>query len=371
MNVPLSCFATAIYRMVLALILVALAGCAERPTAAALLPVDSVPEGSEIIRIYVATNRATDQETGGFETEPSFETTYLYFDISVPPERQPNVVKYRSAPPDMRSQFVITGTGALSRAEFRTLVAQDASKGTQPGVYVHGYNTRFPEALLHLALLKADSRYPGPTVLFSWPSLGHPLGYVADRQSALFSRDALTEVLTDVAARRNTLLFSHSMGGWLSIEALRTLRLEKRTDVLQHLEVVLAAPDIDVMVFDQQMRTIGPLAKPLVVLVARDDKALAVSSMIGTGRPRIGALSVDAPEVQNSARASNVRIIDIGAIQTDTIGHSRYVPLAGLYESLQQNGRGQNELAVAGAYVLNTVATEILRPVTAITGQTQ
>ncbi len=349
-----------------------LIGCAERPTSGVLLPIAETDPAGTVVRVYAATNRERDENGEGFGSDPSFETTYMFYDISVPPVRKPNVVRYRSEPPKLTSEFLVVASGTLSRAEFRRRVAQETPAGSQPGIYVHGFNTRFPEALLHLALLKADSGYAGPAVLFSWPSYGHPLEYVADRQSAIFSRDALASVLTDTTANgQKALLFAHSMGSWLSIEALRTLKLQGREDVLKRLEVILAAPDIDVMVFDQQMRTIGNMGRPLVVLVARDDKALAVSSLIGTGRPRLGALSVDAPEVQNSARASNVRIIDIGSVETDPIGHSRYVPLAALYTSLQKGGRGENELAVAGAYVLNTLTAEMLRPVAAITRQAQ
>ncbi|NVO28058.1 alpha/beta fold hydrolase [Donghicola sp. C2-DW-16] len=355
--------------LMMALAAVMLSGCAQRPTSAVLTPVGSAIPEAEVVRVYVATNRSPEAVGPGYGTNPTFDTTYLYYDISIPPVRKPNTVKYLSRKVDPQTQFLVVGSGVISRPEFRRMIERDTPAGAQPGLYVHGFNTRFPEALLRLALLKSDSGFQGPAVLFSWPSYGHPLEYVNDRQSALFSRDALASVLKDMTRNGNrALLFAHSMGGWLSVEALRTLKLEGREDVLGRLEVILAAPDIDVMVFDQQMRTIGNMGRPLVVLVASDDKALAISSMIGTGRPRLGALAIDSPEVQNSARASNVRVIDISAVTADPIGHSRYVPLAALYTNTQKGGRGENELVVAGAYVLNTLTTEILlRPVAAIT----
>ncbi|MGO8411564.1 alpha/beta hydrolase, partial [Rhizobium ruizarguesonis] len=76
------------------------------------------------------------------------------------------------------------------------------------------------------------------------------------------SRDALTDLLAALArdSRIGTItVFAHSMGGWLTVEALRQLRLSGQDDVFNRLTVVLAAPDIDVDVFQAQMQVIGPM----------------------------------------------------------------------------------------------------------------
>lgn len=51
------------------------------------------------------------------------------------------------------------------------------------------------------------------------------------------------------------------------------------------LEVVLAAPDIDVDVFRSQLHDIGRMQRPITLLVSNADKALAVSNLVGGERP--------------------------------------------------------------------------------------
>lgn len=148
-------------------------------------------------------------------------------------------------------------------------------------VFVHGYNYNFQEALFRLAQLRADSNLPAVPILFAWPSQAALSGYIADKDSATFSRDNLTQLLIDLTKDRKrgeVMVFAHSMGGWLTTEALRQLKLEGRQDVLDKLTVVLAAPDIDADVFISQLNLIGKMSPPLTVLVSRDDRALEAST---------------------------------------------------------------------------------------------
>ena len=80
------------------------------------------------------------------------------------------------------------------------------------------------------------------------------------------------------------------MGGLLTVEALRQLRLTGQDRVLDRLQVVLAAPDIDADVFRAQMNVVGPMEMPLIVLVSPDDRALLVSQRLAGQHERVGAL---------------------------------------------------------------------------------
>ncbi|MCK1712120.1 alpha/beta hydrolase [Bradyrhizobium sp. 143] len=84
-------------------------------------------------------------------------------------------------------------------------------------------------------------------------------------------------------------LAGHSMGAWLVMGALRQLRLQRRDDVIASLNVGLAAPDIDVDVFKSQASIVGRLSPAMTVLVSPNGRALAASSQIAGGRPRLGA----------------------------------------------------------------------------------
>ncbi|WP_163367628.1 alpha/beta hydrolase, partial [Enterobacter hormaechei] len=81
----------------------------------------------------------------------------------------------------------------------------------------------------------------------------------------------------------------HSMGSFVVMEALSQLAQTGHRDVFRRLSgVMLAAPDIDIDVFQGQVRDIGELPKPFTVLVSRADSALSVSGRITGGHPRVG-----------------------------------------------------------------------------------
>ncbi len=79
----------------------------------------------------------------------------------------------------------------------------DAGQRRHPSSFVHGYNYNFQESLFRLAQLKTDSNLDGTPVLFSWPSLAALPAYVADKESATYSRDALANLLSDMTRARN------------------------------------------------------------------------------------------------------------------------------------------------------------------------
>jgi esterase/lipase superfamily enzyme len=75
------------------------------------------------------------------------------------------------------------------------------------------------------------------------------------------------------------------------MEALRTLALQGRRDVLDALAgVILIAPDIDVDVFRAQAAAIGALPQPFVVFTSKQDKALRLSARMSGQTNRLGTL---------------------------------------------------------------------------------
>ncbi|MBJ2149297.1 alpha/beta hydrolase [Paracoccus sp. IB05] len=338
--------------LILVLVLAVLA-CAPRPGADVLLPLaeGTVPDATTR-RVWMVTTRARDPVNAwSFGPGRAPAPSYGYFDISVPPGHKPGAIEWPKGRPDPAKDFVTLDQASLSA---RALL-QDVGKG-QTGLYIHGFNTSFQEALYRLAQLSADAHLPGNPVLFSWPSEAHVAGYIADRDAADYARSALTGLLSDLTrGRRSTepvMVLGHSMGGRLTMEALRQLKLEGRSDVLDRLEVILAAPDIDLDVFREQMAVIGKLKHPLTVLVSSDDKALAFSARLAARRGRLGMVDVDDPAIRKMAQRMGIRIIDITDLPSDDPAHSRYVSLL--------SGAGENVvtnlfqgLRQAGAFALD------------------
>lgn len=345
----------------LLLAVLVLSACTPRPGPGALTPRPEAGQ-NQVVRIYAATTRSA---ASNFTDEPSFTTSYGYYDVSVPPAHDGTELHFAKGTPDPARDYFVVGSGQLDRARFLREVKARTPAGSDAGVFVHGFNTRHPEAVFRLSQLTASSGFAGAPVLFSWPSQGSPLEYVGDRQAALFSRRALGELLTGLTDRRGrVMLFAHSMGGFLTVETLRSLSLAGERRVLNRLDTVLAAPDVDVALFRQTMMEIGPLESPVVVLASTGDRALEISSRIAGGNVRIGALGVNDPRVAEVARLGNVELVDITSVgSADGFGHFSYIQLAGLYSNLQASDSGRTGLRGAGVYVLRSLDDAFLEPV--------
>jgi esterase/lipase superfamily enzyme len=160
-------------------------------------------------------------------------------------------------------------------------------------VYVHGFNQTFETAVLDAARLSDGIKFHGETVAFSWPSKASLLDYGYDRDSAMWSRDALESVLDGLMTNPKVTrihVVAHSIGTMLTLEALRQLYAHHGEAVAAPLgAVVFAAPDIDMDVFTSSVGHIGPIAGKITVLTATNDRALAISRWMAGGMTRVGA----------------------------------------------------------------------------------
>jgi esterase/lipase superfamily enzyme len=160
-------------------------------------------------------------------------------------------------------------------------------------LYVHGFNQTFETSVLDAARLSDGIRFRGETVAFCWPSKASLLDYGYDRDSAMWSRDALESVLDGLMTNPKVSrihIVAHSIGTMLTLEALRQLYADHGDAVAEPLgAVVFAAPDIDMDVFKSSVGRIGPIARKITVLTATNDRALAISRWMAGGMTRVGA----------------------------------------------------------------------------------
>lgn len=336
-------------------------GCSTRPAPDVLQPVAVSSPAMHQQTILTSTNRKFD-DTG--KNKPDRRSSSLSFEqyaFSVPARREANDIVYPTRKIDPERQYIVTQRRALNDAAFiENVNAQTQDDGTLC-VFIHGYNYSFQEALFRTAQLAADAGELSPPVLFSWPSTASVSGYVADRDAALASRTqlaALLETVNKAPKVKHIVIFAHSMGSMLAVEAVRQLKLEGHDDLLQKMEIVLAAADIDVDLFKSQLRDIGTLPIPITLLVAKEDKALTLSSLLGRQRPRIGQLNAIGSLSDMAAQADLVRIVDITSLQdTNPMGHNRYASLARLMGQAAQQDWQQQQMPAA-----NYIGTLLLEP---------
>ena len=159
-------------------------------------------------------------------------------------------------------------------------------------IYVHGFNQTFESAALDAARISDGIRFRGETMVFSWPSKAKLFDYGYDRESAMWSRDALEQVFAGLMASPITgriHVVAHSIGSMLTMEALRQIYARQLAADERIGAVVFASPDIDLDVFTSSVARIGPLAGKITVVTATNDRALAVSGFLAGGNTRVGA----------------------------------------------------------------------------------
>ncbi|MGH7936575.1 MAG: alpha/beta hydrolase, partial [Chthoniobacterales bacterium] len=180
-------------------------------------------------------------------------------------------------------------------ATFRRLVRATPKK--QVLVFVHGFNNQFEDAVFRFAQIVHDSRAEAVPVLFTWPSKGSVFAYGYDRESANYSRYALEDglrALAKIPEVGEIIVLAHSMGNWVTLEALRQMAIRDGKVAEKIRNVLLAAPDVDVDLAREQIMAMGPRTRRpnFILFAAKDDRALAISRKLW-GEPRLGSIDPD------------------------------------------------------------------------------
>jgi esterase/lipase superfamily enzyme len=264
-------------------VLLACSSCSGRPSQGVLIPVTEAVVGTSRVPVLVATTRqrsATDQGEM-FSGDRGEAVSFAAINVSIPPDAAREIGQIQwpaSIPGDPRRNFVTVSADYIDKPAFLASVTA-AAKLSSHGkvlVFVHGFNNRFDDAVYRFAQIVHDSATPAVPVLFTWPSRGEMKlrAYYYDRESANYSRDALEDLL-DALGRNPSVteinILAHSMGNWVTLEALRSryIRPARIADKVKN--VMLVAPDVDVDVFRTQIRRMGNQRAPRLGEVNPED----------------------------------------------------------------------------------------------------
>jgi esterase/lipase superfamily enzyme len=311
------------------------AGCSSRPYGT-LVAGTGAPDAGQV-DLLVATTRAPVLEPPGVMFGGSRGRGLDFADIavSIPPAsaRRPGDVPLPSSlPGNPERDFVILRADRMDLAQAKANF--DARVRRTPGrrvlIFVHGFNTRFEEAVYRFAQIVYDARVDVAPVLFTWPSGGNVTDYVYDRDSAMYSRDALEVVLQALVKDPNVdsiSILAHSMGNYIAVESLRQMSIRDRGLSPKIRDVMLASPDIDVDVFRRQIAEIdaGPRPAQFTLFIARDDRALGLSSFLARDSTRLGSLDPNKEPYRSILEQGRVQVIDLtGTASNDFTNHGRF-----------------------------------------------
>lgn len=251
----------------------------------------------QVQSVFFGTTRNLEDD-GSFGTKRSEITHFGRFEISIPPNRKPGEIKWppRHGKPNPAVDFLtVSQTRYAGEQDFKQVLRADLARNKgEMTIFVHGFNNNLPESIYRVAQFSHDLKLPGTVVDYAWPSAANPLGYVYDRDSALFARDGLEQLIDEAvdSGAKRVVVVAHSMGGALTMETLRSMALRGNHRALDRLGgVVLISPDIDVDVFREQARSIGKLPQPFVIFGSNRDKFLRLSAGITGQTARLGSLS--------------------------------------------------------------------------------
>ncbi|MBB6407442.1 alpha/beta hydrolase [Mesorhizobium sangaii] len=310
----------------------AVTGCAGQKTHDLLNKTTITVPASDIAathEIFVATTRqrATKNPRQVYDGDRSLTTSFARVDVTVPKSHQVGAIERvkGSANSNPAKDFTAKDVTFYEGApQFAKAVGADiAMRGDRALVFVHGFNNGFDDGIYRLTQIAHDTKYPGTPVLFSWASSGKTTGYIYDKESANAARDDLEATLRMLAKTRvkSIDIIAHSMGTWVTMEALRQLAISGDRDLGGKLGyVILASPDIDVDVFKKQMIRYGKPDKPFAILLSDDDRALKLSSLISGDKPRVGDYS-------NAADLASYGVVVADLTKTkggDRLNHAKF-----------------------------------------------
>ncbi|WP_245317528.1 alpha/beta hydrolase [Rhizobium sp. N122] len=299
-----------------------------------MTPVADTSPQSTKVDMLIATTRTRSAVPGEmFNGERARAPAFADMTISIPPSKfrkDGQVAWPKRLPSNPATDFATVKADDLDIAAARKWLSTSVRK-TPDGsvlVFIHGFNNRFEDAVYRFAQIVHDSGVHSAPILVTWPSRGSLLAYGYDRESTNYTRNALEtlfQYLAKDAEVKEVSILAHSMGNWLALESLRQMAIRNGRLPQKFKNVMLAAPDVDVDVFGQQIADMGKQHPQFTLFVSRDDKALAFSRRVWGDVSRLGAIDPEQAPYKKELEDNKIMVIDLTKIKSgDRMNHGKF-----------------------------------------------
>ncbi len=310
-----------------------LTGCASRPEGV-LVPIgDTASPGTTKVNLVVATTRRPSDNPGIlFSGERDKLVSLNEIVVSIPPEknRKAGEVQWpKKLPPNPQTDFTtVSVTPLKTDVEMAGWVRPHLTKSRRVMVFVHGFNNTFEDSVYRFAQIVHDSGADVAPVIFTWPSRASVFDYNYDKESTNYSRDALEQILRAIVREpevKDITVMAHSMGSWLTVEALRQMAIRDGRVNAKITDVILASPDLDVDVFSKQFLAMGKQHPRFTLFTSRDDKALALSRRISGNIDRLGQIDPSIEPYRSELERAGITVIDLTQLKAgDRLNHGKF-----------------------------------------------
>lgn len=329
--IAMACRKAGVFATIIALS-VALSACGERPIGV-MTPVGTTLPGTSKVDLLVATTRApADNPAVLFSGERGSGLTVNAVGVSIPPDanRKVGQVQWPSRLPGnpMKDFVTVTVDPLTGEVAGETWLKRHMPKDRRVLVFVHGFNNRYEDSVYRFAQIVHDSHADVAPIVFTWPSRASIFDYNYDKESTNYSRDALEELLRRTAknpAVGEVTIMAHSMGTWLTVEALRQMAIRDGRVAPKIRNVILASPDLDVDVFGRQFASLGKDKPHFTLFVSQDDRALALSRRISGNIDRLGQIDPTVEPYRSALEKEGITVLDLTKLKTgDRLNHGKF-----------------------------------------------
>jgi esterase/lipase superfamily enzyme len=308
-------------------------GCGGHPKNVLIPVADSSPKSTKVDMLVTTTRSRSTIRGEMFTGERALAPAFADITVSIPPadvRKVGEVAWPKRLPSNPATDFATLKADEITRDEATKWLSASVRKSRDGSVlvFIHGFNNRFEDSVYRFAQIVQDSGVHSAPVLVTWPSRGSLLAYGYDRESTNYTRNAL-ETLFQYLARdpevKEVSILAHSMGNWLALEALRQMAIRNGRLPGKFENVMLAAPDVDVDVFRQQIVDMGKQHPQFTLFVSRDDRALAVSRRVWGDIARLGAIDPEQSPYKEELEDNNITVIDLTKVKAgDRLNHGKF-----------------------------------------------
>jgi esterase/lipase superfamily enzyme len=315
-----------------AAVLAALSSCAGRPQGVLIPTAAASAPGASKVDVLVATTRKSSETAGVlFSGERGREPSVTEIAVSIPPDsaREAGQVQWpKKLPADPAKEFATLSVTPMEATDAPRWLRSNLTKSRRVMVFVHGFNNRYEDAVYRFAQIVHDSGADAAPVLFTWPSRGSIFAYNYDKESTNYSRDALETMLRRLATEPSVgevTIMAHSMGSWLTVEALRQMAIRDGRVAPKINNVILASPDLDVDVFQRQFAELGDKRPHFTLFVSQDDRALSLSRRISGNIDRLGQVDPTVEPYRTEFEKAGIVVLDLTKLQGgDRLNHGKF-----------------------------------------------
>ncbi|WP_245474289.1 alpha/beta hydrolase [Mesorhizobium sp. M2A.F.Ca.ET.042.01.1.1] len=325
-----------------------LVSCATRPEHV-FQPIPFAASDTGHVDMLVATTRKPSEDRGQlYSGDRGTAISLNRIVVSIPPDRNRTVGEIQwplLATPDPEKEFAVLSVDKIaSQRAALEWVRKNRNGKRQVLIFVHGFNNTYADAVFRFVQIVHDTGTDAAPILFTWPSRGDPFDYLYDKESTNYSRRALEDLILQATSSpdvADVTILAHSMGAWLTAEALRDIAMRDHTIPTKVRNVVFASPDIDIDVFRRQFIEMGATRPHFTIFTSTNDKALQISRLLSGGVSRVGG--TDLRPYASVLEELGVSVIDTSDITPrDPLGHSAFADTPDIVRVLGRRLAGQS-----------------------------